>query len=43
MTIQITKDTTRAMIRHAYHKGIRVVKYYPLGVTTNSGNGVSGW
>ena len=43
MTIQITAKTTRKMIREAYRMGIRVVKYYPAGVTTNSENGVSGW
>jgi dihydroorotase len=39
-TIQITENTTPAMIHDAWLRGIRVCKVYPRYVTTNSANGV---
>lgn len=41
MTIMLTKCTTEVMIRDAFASGIRVVKYIPRGVSTNSEHGVS--
>jgi dihydroorotase len=40
MTIQITDATTPAMIAEAKEVGVIAGKVYPLGVTTNSQNGV---
>lgn len=40
MTIQITDDTTPEMIREAHAFGVIAGKIYPIGVTTNSNNGV---
>jgi dihydroorotase len=41
MTIQITDNTTPAMIIEAKKAGVIAGKVYPQGVTTNSQNGVS--
>lgn len=41
MTIQINDFTTPEIIRDASRVGVVAGKVYPLGVTTNSGNGVS--
>src|ERR1700722_16059250 len=40
LTIQITEQTTPAMIRRAVELGIRVAKVYPRYVTTHSEHGV---
>ncbi len=41
MTIQITEATTPEMIIAARSAGVAAGKVYPLGVTTNSGNGMT--
>lgn len=43
MTLQLTPQTTPAMVQEAYSAGIRIIKYYPAGVTTNSDNGITNW
>ena len=44
MTLYLTDNTTPDEIRHAKHSGIAVaVKMYPIGVTTNSNEGVTDW
>jgi dihydroorotase len=40
MTIAIQDSTTPRMIRNAHGKGVFAGKVYPLGVTTNSHNGL---
>ncbi len=40
MTVQITESTTPKMIEEARRVGAVAGKVYPIGVTTNSGNGV---
>jgi dihydroorotase len=40
MTIMLTRNTTPAIIREAYNHGIKVIKYIPEGVSTNSEYGV---
>jgi len=39
MTIQLTSSTSPEMILEAQKVGVMAAKFYPLGVTTNSGNG----
>jgi dihydroorotase len=41
MTIQITESTTPKTIADAHTSGVVAGKVYPLGVTTNSGNGLT--
>lgn len=40
MTIQITDSTTEEIVEKAHQAGAVAGKVYPIGVTTNSGNGV---
>lgn len=40
MTIEIRDDTTPYMVKHAFHVGALAGKVYPLGVTTNSEEGL---
>lgn len=41
MTIMLEKQTTPAIMKKAYERGFRVLKYIPDNASTNSGNGVS--
>lgn len=41
MTVKLTGSTTPAIIKDAKAAGITAVKLYPVGVTTNSADGVS--
>lgn len=40
MTIKLLKTTTVEMILDAHQKGVRAIKLYPEGVTTNSADGL---
>ncbi|MBU0596893.1 dihydroorotase [Patescibacteria group bacterium] len=41
MTIKLVKTTTFEVVHAAAEAGVKAIKSYPLGVTTNSENGVS--
>lgn len=43
MILQLTPHMTPEMVREAYANDIRIIKYYPAGVTTNSDNGIKDW
>lgn len=43
MILQLTPQTTAEELWLAYRNGVRIVKYYPEGVTTNSDNGIRDW
>jgi dihydroorotase len=40
MTIMLTRFTTPQIVREAANRGIKLLKYIPKGVSTNSGEGV---